>query len=343
MQPFAYFVLFIGVTMRLYSFKKLIITFTLFTSVFLLLNSTMFAATPKKERATGKKQKKKSTGPRHLISISIPKAGTHLLYKCVRLLDSENKFIHPNREGLHQNLINKVRALNKNPPPNHYRGPYHLPTSGKLPNAVARMKKWKKPRSFWLHWPYTAESEERFAHYGKSNFFIYRDPRDQLVSMAFMVHKSRDGKKMSIETLLLDLIDGKQRLYVPWAVEIQSAHPLMWELGVVKFYKLYLPWMQSPKFCVLKFEDLIGPNGGGAIEVQIAEIQKIAAHLGMKCSSEQALQVSRALFGQSWTFREGKIGSWKEHFTPEVKALFKATPGACQLLKDLGYEADDNW
>ncbi len=123
------------------------------------------------------------------------------------------------------------------------------------------MQKSKVARSVWIHWPYTSESEKIFNQYGKANFFMIRDPRDQLVSMVFMVYKNHDGDEVSFEEALIDLIDGRQKTYIPWAVEIQTAHPLMWELGVVEFYNLYLPWMRSQIFHTVKFEDLVGDSG----------------------------------------------------------------------------------
>lgn len=42
-----------------------------------------------------------------------------------------------------------------------------------------------------------------------------------------------------------------------------------------------------------------------------------------------------------WTFRKGKIGAWREKFTPEQRLLFKEKNQ--KLLEKLGYEINDNW
>jgi hypothetical protein len=44
---------------------------------------------------------------------------------------------------------------------------------------------------------------------------------------------------------------------------------------------------------------------------------------------------------KSHTFRSGKTGGWKEHFTEEHKRLFKDVTG--DLLVRLGYEESDDW
>ena len=91
----------------------------------------------------------------------------------------------------------------------------------------------------------------------------------------------------------------------------------------------------------IRFEDLIGPNGGGDWETQLETIQKIADHLGITVTEEKIERVARNLFGGTGTFRKGQIGAWKKHFKEHHKQAFKAIAG--QLLVDLGYETDFDW
>jgi hypothetical protein len=44
---------------------------------------------------------------------------------------------------------------------------------------------------------------------------------------------------------------------------------------------------------------------------------------------------------RSPTFRSGKTGEWKKHFTKEHKRIFKEVAG--DLLVSLGYEKDSDW
>jgi hypothetical protein len=44
---------------------------------------------------------------------------------------------------------------------------------------------------------------------------------------------------------------------------------------------------------------------------------------------------------KSHTFRSGKTGGWKNHFTDAHKKLFKDVAG--DLLVQLGYEKDNDW
>ncbi len=278
-----------------------------------------------------------------IACITIPKSGTHLLYKCLKLLDSKN-IQHPHKNGLSLGDIAKIRQLNKRQPPYHYKGFFHIPTVGPLPNGmIRRMQASTETHTFWNHWPYTPQCEAAFNKYTYANFFMIRDLCDQLVSMAFMIYKNHDGKTVPLKKVILDLIDGRQQAYVPWGVEIQAAYPLRWELGVVRFYRAYLPWMKASKFHTVIFENLVGPHGGGSKTAQVREIQRIAHHLGLEPTPYKIESVIKKLFGGTLTFREGKIGSWKKYFTPEIKKAFKGTRGACRLLIELGYEKDANW
>ena len=120
-------------------------------------------------------------------------------------------------------------------------------------------------------------------------------------------------------------------------------YPMVYELGITKFYKLYLPWMRVYKFLTIKFEDLIGFAGGGDETKQKLVIANIARHLNIKPQKKLLNKVVKNLFGGTGTFRKGQIGSWRYEFTAEMKNAYKSVPGACQLLIDLGYEKDSNW
>jgi len=283
--------------------------------------------------------------PDKIVSISIPKCGTHLLIKCLALFNLpgiDYNYTHeivPSPEHLRF-----IREINRNLPPNHYKGLFHIPTVGPLPQAqIRRMENAPKKKSFWNHWPYTREFERYLDTHCYANFLIVRDPRDMVVSFAKMVYKSREGQEAVLDNVIIDLITGQQKHYLPWAVEIQEAYPILWEAGLYNFYKLYLPWAKAKNFLLVKFEDLIGPGGGGTAEKQIETITKIAQHIKFDITPEKREEITKNIFGGTWTFREGQIGGWKKYFTPEIKAAFKQDKKLLRLLIDLGYETDKNW
>jgi sulfotransferase 6B1 len=287
----------------------------------------------------------KNTTPRvdNIVCITIPKCGTHLIMKAL-VLTGEKGFGFNYNHGFKswRNHISFFKRVNANPPPHHYKGIYYYaqgnPLSTRIANALQRAH---DQRLFTDHWPHTQEAATYFNERTQANFFILRDPRAMLVSMAFMLKDGRhDGQHAQVDDLIWDFIDGRQQNFIQWGVEINELYPLLWEKGVVDFYKLFLPWMHEP---TIRFEDLVGSKGGGSDEVQDTILREMFKHASIVLSPEKFENLKKKLFGDSTTFREGSIDGWKKHFTPAMKDAFKKVPGANQLLIDLGYEKDDNW
>lgn len=158
--------------------------------------------------------------------------------------------------------------------------------------------------------------------------FIYRDPRDQIISMIHYIKKNpkyfaRDFLHINVKDMTLD-----QLIYV--CIDMLPS-----------MYVNRLAWITSPRVYTTTFEKLIGSRGGGSDEQQFEEFRNIAHHFNIILTDQQIVEKAKNLFGGTWTFREGKIGSWKHYFTEEHKKYFKAR--ANRLLIDLGYERDAYW
>lgn len=255
-----------------------------------------------------------------IIVVSIPKSGTHLVSKCLKLLTKK--------------INHQVEAFPKND--------IDL-----------------KDYFFLNHLKYTEDNKINYIKDKYIKFFVIRDPRDQIVSYAYwgelllknnyeifkQMHESPETqnenfidlyayKDLSFDALITELIINGKYYY-------NGFPPYPYQTcGIKDFYNSYLQWQKTPGFYTVKFENLVGEQGGGSKEIQINEIRNIAKHLNREYSEEEIQMVAESLFGRQ-TFREGKIGSWKKHFTEEHKKLFKEVAG--QLLIDLGYEKDLNW
>ena len=133
---------------------------------------------------------------------------------------------------------------------------------------------------------------------------------------------------------------------------------------ISQFYHVFLPWAYDQRVGSIRFEDLIGEQGGGGKKAQYEVIKKVAQHLGIRVDkklfkskyfkfnklekleigylNKKMLQkIENKLFGGTYTFRKGQIGEWQEYFTDYHKTIFKKVGG--QLLIDLGYENDLRW
>jgi hypothetical protein len=105
-------------------------------------------------------------------------------------------------------------------------------------------------------------------------------------------------------------------------------------------YERYMGWLENPEVCLLHFEDLT------AIPEQ--QLNRVIDHLQARGYEPQEPRqtlldtlIRQMDPSKSPTFRQGKSGGWREHFTPVHKALFKDLAG--DLLIRLGYEKDLDW
>jgi hypothetical protein len=167
---------------------------------------------------------------------------------------------------------------------------------------------------------------------------VLRDPRDVAVSTVFYVSRLR-----------------RHRLYERFNAEITSMHdrlmasivglPTRERRGLVPIDRRiarYRRWLEVPGVYACRFEDLIGPSGGGSRELQRREIMAIAAHVQRPVAPDEV----DALADKTWstsssTFRKGAIGDWRNHFDDDHKAAFKEVAG--ELLIELGYESGLDW
>ncbi|MEX0849091.1 MAG: sulfotransferase domain-containing protein [Candidatus Dependentiae bacterium] len=172
-------------------------------------------------------------------------------------------------------------------------------------------------------------------------FYIIRDPRDQIVSMAFWIyrniHTRPEYKNKSFDEVLMELITQSSKIYGK-----SYKHDIVYNLkGITEFYNLWLGWKLDLNTYTTHFEKLVGPKGGGTEHEQLKEIENMFKHLEIEYTDQDIQYIADNLFGSTQTFRGGQIGDWKKHFKKEHINAFKKFGG--QLLIDLGYEINLNW
>ena len=163
---------------------------------------------------------------------------------------------------------------------------------------------------------------------------ILRDPRDIAVSLARYLtsheHPATAGK--SEAQLLLEVIDG---------IDLQNNPPVSpverRDLG--ETCEAFLSWRECKDVLTVRFEDIIGPEGGGDIQLQLELIRQLLTYIGR--DPERATEIRGQVFGGTRTFDRGQIGSWRSMFRDEHVARAKQVMG--RYLVSAGYEPDLNW
>lgn len=243
-----------------------------------------------------------------VLAISVPKAGTHLLERCLAAL--------PGMVCYHAG----VRLFRASPP-----------SAADVTRAVAGMG----GHTFTsMHLAWSPEVEAVLRARGFRVLLLVRDPRDVAVSFAhFAVARRRHPQ----HALFAGLADDQQRLAMAIAGDPAQGE----EPRVRRRFDKLLPWRDHGALLV-RFEDLVGAAGGGSGAAQREAIGRIAAHIDVPLDDAQAAAVAaRAFSARSPTFRRGRAGGWRQEFTAAHEALAAEMFG--DLLVDLGYEQDRAW
>ncbi len=170
---------------------------------------------------------------------------------------------------------------------------------------------------------------------GRVNYFIYRDPRDMLVSQVFFATDMHEEHGM--HAYYKSLPDFGARLNVAITGIDQDGLKMV---SVKQRYEGVFQWLEQRNVMCIRFEDLID-HRDVTLKAMLDEVEKTGYKI--PTPREKALSVLADAIQpkKSHTFRSGKTGGWRGHFTAEHKKLFKDVAG--DLLIRLGYEAENDW
>lgn len=189
-----------------------------------------------------------------------------------------------------------------------------------------------------IGWGYVDATPENVAFLctpHRVNYFIYRDPRDLLVSQVFFATDMHEEHGM--HDFYKALPDFGERLKVAIT---GIDHGGLYMVNVKQRYATVFEWLEQPHVMPIRFEDLIN-NRDATLGAMLDEVESIGYQI--PTPREKALLVLTEAIQprKSHTFRSGKTGGWKTHFTEGHKELFKDVGG--DLLIRLGYEKDNDW
>jgi hypothetical protein len=250
-----------------------------------------------------------------VLGNAMPKSGSHLIIQVLQGLTKMGPFVNP---GF--------------PPVNRTEDNRHLSNEGVLA-GIARMK----PGDIGYGYvKATRPFIQALTRPGMASIFVYRDPRDMIISHIFYatdmyqdhgMHRYYNEELSTMEERINAAIGG---------VTEEGTH-----LKSVKDrYMGYKGWLEQPEVLCLRFEDLILNQ-----EKTLDKLLNYLEEKGFqsKVSRESAIRTLASAVApkKSGTFRKGKPGSWKEYFTERNIKYFKGLTG--DLLVNLGYEQDTNW
>jgi len=189
-----------------------------------------------------------------------------------------------------------------------------------------------------IGWGYVEASSENVAvlcQPNRVNYFIYRDPRDMLVSQVFFATDMHEEHGM--HEYYKSLPDFGARLNVAITGIERDGLKMV---SVKQRYEGVFQWLDQKHVMCLRFEDLIN-HRDTTLNAMLDEVEKTGYRIPTLREKALSVLIEAIQPKKSHTYRSGKTGGWKQHFTDEHKKLFKEVAG--DLLVRLGYEQNNDW
>ncbi len=187
----------------------------------------------------------------------------------------------------------------------------------------------------WGYVEATPENVSFLTSSGRVNYFIYRDPRDMLVSQVFFATDMHEEHGM--HDYYQSLPDFGERLKMAiTGIDLKGLRMV----SVKERYEGVFQWLATPGVLSIRFEDLI-ENRETTLNAMLNEIERSGYQIPTPREQALSVLVDAIQPKKSRTFRSGKTGGWREYFTEEHKRLFKDVAG--DLLVRLGYEETNDW
>lgn len=254
------------------------------------------------------------SGPR-ILANSVPKSGTNLLTRCLALFP----MLRPSFDHITMNYNRRS-------------------TTRELERKAAKTKRGQYTSG---HVFYNADNAAIVEERDLTMPLIVRDPRDIVTSHFHYVTEKHPEHRLHEH--YVSLPDNDARLMA----SIRGVDGKLTDDGdplesIGKWMDEFLSWREKSYVTIIRFEDLIGPNGGGTSSSQFKVVMQLADHLDVSLSDSEVERIGAKVFStDSSTFRKGLIGDWQNHFESEHVAAFKDEAG--DWLVELGYEGGRDW
>ena len=189
-----------------------------------------------------------------------------------------------------------------------------------------------------IGWGYVEASPENvgvLCQPGRVNYFIYRDPRDMLVSQVFFATDMHAEHGM--HAFYQSLPDFGERLKIAITGIDRDGLKMV---SVKQRYEGVFAWLEQPGVMCIRFEDLIDKRDA-TLNAMLDAVEKTGYRISTPRQRALEILVKAIQPKKSHTFRSGTTGGWREYFTDEHKSLFKDVAG--DLLVKLSYEKDNDW
>lgn len=245
-----------------------------------------------------------------VLANSHPKSGTHLLDQIVEALPGRRNFgafyssMTSSYRFRRHNLEGTIGVLRNSTPGEIVRA--HLFFEEELAAPLAEMN---------------------FVHY-----FIYRDPRDVVLSESHFLRS--DHRWHRLHPYFRDAPSLDEAI----SMSIRGLPDLAPEIdypNIGERFRRYAGWIGRPDVYSIRFEELRSPRRA-AILREMAEFYAARTNLSLDVDAIAEAMQANIDPERSHTFRQGQSGGWRAKFTPEHIRQFEEAAG--DVLREFGFE-----
>ena len=139
---------------------------------------------------------------------------------------------------------------------------------------------------------------------------IVRDPRSVLCSFVHFVQSRKSHPLYAGFRALRTLEERYKAALHGQALGVATLQPLRVRCEALN------PWLESPDVLTIRFEDMVGHEGGGSETLQAEALTRLKDWV----EADVAIaEVQHKLFGAGrHTFRRGRVDSWAEEIPAEI-------------------------
>lgn len=286
--------------------------------------------------------------PHRVLISTIPKSGTHLIRKAIELIGYQHNQLEPAdvMGKILFSLFNLPRGFVYEPiRRNHLRRLWskaafwdekiYVDVTTPIPVPLSLMNLWLRNVAhdgFMIgHVPYGDQLYQLLVELNYRIIVMIRDPRDVLLSFLHYIRRPQhmlypDFADLNTLDAMSLLIHGGETRYSRRKI-----------LPLAESFRLVSKWQEKPEALLLRFEDLVGEQGGGSAERQNMVLFELVEFLGAHVDSMMIEQIRNNIYDvNARTFRKGMISSWREELSQEEFSLIN--DALADLIEIMGYE-----
>lgn len=259
-----------------------------------------------------------------ILATTLPKSGTHLLDAILSRMPGLSRLQHA---CLNTNL--RYHPFNLFPGERCVVG-IGRPVMVNMMSVRSALSRIRPGKYALGYIPYQPVLATEFFRRDLKVIALLRDPRDVCISaMYHSLHKRNHFMHKAMNALPDEKSRLKLILLGMGGTRRETGVSLRQQVAMIS------AWLEDSWVLGVRFEDLIGPKGGGNQSCQIESIGRIGRYLGSNLSRTELEDIGQEMFGKGRTFRRGQIGGWQELFDDELAELFEEELGT--IIKELGY------